>query len=324
MFLEVEDQVMASLKSKYLAARLALLVALAATASPALADDGAWEVAQSIIRLIAGTSKEDVATQTPPGAERITFPAADGELTAELFRPAGAGPFPAVVALHGCSGLYNREGTDLSARHRDWANRLVAAGYVVLFADSFSARGFNEICKIKDRPISPKDRAGDAMAAARWLLTQGFVDPSRVNLMGWSHGAMSVLWAVLPEPGTPSPLFASAVAFYPGCREIARQSDWRPVVPLTLLTGGSDDWTEPGPCRELSHNTSFRFIEYPGAYHDFDAPDTPVHTRRGLSAVRGGVAHVGTNLDARRAAIDVVINTFSNSRLEREPATPKP
>ena len=39
MFLEVEDQVMASLKSKYLAARLALLVVLAATASPALADD---------------------------------------------------------------------------------------------------------------------------------------------------------------------------------------------------------------------------------------------------------------------------------------------
>ncbi|MBI5565769.1 MAG: hypothetical protein HY870_12815, partial [Chloroflexi bacterium] len=42
-----------------------------------------------------------------------------------------------------------------------------------------------------------------------------------------------------------------------------------------------DDWTEPGPCRELAHRAGFRFVEYPGAYHDFDAPNTPLRVTIG-------------------------------------------
>ena len=45
--------------------------------------------------------------------EVVSFPSLDGALTGAtptalrglLLRPSGAGPFPAVVALHGCSGL---------------------------------------------------------------------------------------------------------------------------------------------------------------------------------------------------------------------------
>ena len=134
----------------------------------------------------------------------------------------------------------------------DWAQRFVAAGYAVLFPDSFTARGVREICTSTSRSIFPKDRADDAAAAGEWLGSQPFVDKSRLGLMGWSHGAMSVLWAVRPGFLGAPPRFKTAIAFYPGCRQIARLEDWRPSIPLTVLIGAADDWTRPGPCRELA------------------------------------------------------------------------
>jgi dienelactone hydrolase len=232
-----------------------------------------------------------------------------GAFTALLLRPPGAGPFPAIIALHGCGGLLNREG-ELARRETDWANRLVGAGYVVLFPDSFTARGFRQICTAHDRAIFPRDRAGDVAAATEWLAKQPFVDSKRLGLMGWSHGAMTALWAVRSGFMAGAPQFKTAIAFYPGCREIARLPDWRPRVPLTLLIGGADDWTQPGPCRELAQRAGFKFIEYPGAYHGFDAPKSKVRVRKGLGAVKGGEAHVGTDPVARPAAIKEVMNTL--------------
>ena len=209
--------------------------------------------------------------------------------------------------MHGCGGLYGLDHTSLNSRHEDWAQRFVAAGFAVLFPDSFNSRGYRQICTIKDRPIIPQERAGDAIAAARFLAVQPFVDPQRLNLLGWSHGAMTVLQTIRPGFLPPEPRFKVAIAFYPGCREIAKVPGWRPQVPLTLLIGAADDWTQPGPCRELAATTGFRFVEYPDAYHDFDAPNTPVRVRTGISSVKSGQVHIGTNPAARAAAITEVM-----------------
>ncbi len=235
--------------------------------------------------------------------------ASKGPFTAQLLRPSGAGPFPAIVAMHGCGGLLTSKG-QLRSREMDWAERVVAAGYAVLFPDSFTARGVREICTATSRSIFPKDRADDVAAAAEWLGSQPFVDKSRLGLIGWSLGAMAVLWALRPGFLGAPPRFKTAIAFYPGCRQIARLEDWRPSIPLTLLIGGADDWTRPGPCRELARRTGFRFIEYVGAYHGFDAPESRVRVRRGLGAVKGGEAHVGTDAAARATAIKEVMGTF--------------
>jgi dienelactone hydrolase len=235
--------------------------------------------------------------------------ASKGPFTAQLLRPSGAGPFPAIVAMHGCGGLLNDSGK-LRSRETDWAERLLAAGYVVLFPDSFTARGVREICSATIRSVFPKDRADDIAAAAEWLGAQPFIDKTRLALMGWSHGAMAVLWALRPGFLDAPPRFKTAIAFYPGCRQIARLDDWRPSIPLTVLIGGADDWTRPGPCRELARRTGFRFVEYVGAYHGFDAPTSRVRVRRGLGAVEGGRAHVGTDPAARDAAIKEVMDTL--------------
>jgi dienelactone hydrolase len=260
------------------------------------------EVRGFIVMVAAiGLASRAVALQ----AEHVTIAseiAGKGPFTAELFRPEGPGPFPAVVALHGCGGLFARDGK-LRARETDWAGRLVEDGYLVLFPDSFTARGLKEICTSRSRSIFPRDRADDAAAAAQWLARQPFVDARRLALMGWSHGAMTVLWTVRPGFMREGADFQLAIAFYPGCRQIARDASWRPRLPLTLLVGGADDWTDPGPCRALARRTGFTIIEYPGAYHGFDAPNSPVRLRKGLGAVKGGEAHVGTDPAARAGAI---------------------
>lgn len=263
----------------------------------------------TLAALVAGSRQAQAAE---PETVRITSDLAHmGPFTAVLFRPKGPGPFAAIVALHGCSGLLTGAG-EIRTREADWAERLVAAGYVVLLPDSFTARGMREICSGRDRKIFPDDRAEDAAAAAQWLAQQPFVDRRRLGLMGWSHGAMTVLWTVR-QGFMREAQFKAAIGLYPGCREVAKLADWRPGVPLTLLLGEVDDWTAPGPCKELAEREGFRVVVYPDAYHGFDTPNSPVRVRKGIGSLKKGEAHVGTNDAARQAAIPEVMGIFAKA-----------
>ncbi len=232
-------------------------------------------------------------------------------IRAYLFRPAGDRPAPAIVAMHGCGGLLTKSGKIVS-RERDWAERLVAAGYAVLLPDSFNPRGYREICTQSgpDRIIRPAQRAYDAAAAAAWLAQQPFVDKSRIGLLGWSNGGSTVVASVdgASKSGAAA-YFKVSFAFYPGCRPAAERADYAPRVPLTILIGSSDDWTPPEPCRALAQRHGIRLIEYPGAVHAFDAPNSPRRTRTGvgLSARGDGKVQIGTDPEARAAAITEVM-----------------
>lgn len=259
-----------------------------------------------------------LASQAMAGApERVSFPSNDATatpLTGFLYRPSGAGPFPAVVALHGCNGLLGAGGNP-GKREADWAERLTAAGYAVLFPDSFNPRGVRQVCTVKqaERPVQPRGRSFDAAGAADWLAAQPFIDKHRLALMGWSHGGSTVLWTVRSGAAPRLADFKTAVAFYPGCRVPLERAEWRPRLPLKILIGAVDDWTPPAPCRELAAKHGASYIEYPGAYHAFDTPNAPVRERKGLTftANGSGVAHVGTNQPAREAAIREVMATFA-------------
>ncbi|MBI3436458.1 MAG: prolyl oligopeptidase family serine peptidase, partial [Proteobacteria bacterium] len=118
---------------------------------------------------------------------------AQGETTLHgfLYRPPGAGPFPAVIGLHGCAGLKNSAGIPFS-RFRDWAERLVGAGIAVLYPDSYGSRGLGSQCTTRIRSVrTDKERVADANAARRWLQEQSWARPDRISLLGWSNGAIS-------------------------------------------------------------------------------------------------------------------------------------
>lgn len=71
------------------------------------------------------------AARAAPAPQQVEIPLGSGILHAQLYKPEGAGPFPTVIALHGCGGLGGHADPVLP-RYRDWAERLLKAGNAVL------------------------------------------------------------------------------------------------------------------------------------------------------------------------------------------------
>ena len=246
--------------------------------------------------------------QPPSGFEVVSFASksADGAvITGYLKRPEGRQRSPAVVAMHGCNGLFTAKGA-LTRRDTDWVGRFVGQGYAVLLVDSFNPRGFRDVCRLKadERSVRPFDRARDAAAAVAWLAGNPAIDKDRIALIGWSHGGSTALWAADKRLAFGAAEIKALIAFYPGCRVPAESERWAPRLPLTILIGDADDWTPPEPCRTLAaKHPAIRLIEYPGAVHGFDAPDTKPTTLTGLGLPKNGTAKIGTDPKARAAAI---------------------
>jgi dienelactone hydrolase len=95
-----------------------------------------------------------------------------------LAKPEGAGPFPAVVGLHGCAGMSERT-------KRKLVGELVGWGYVVLLPDSLGTRGIDHDCFKGMLAIA---RISDALGSLAYLAGQTFVDPQRVAAVGFSKG----------------------------------------------------------------------------------------------------------------------------------------
>jgi dienelactone hydrolase len=182
-----------------------------------------------IVALGVGTGSFSASAARP-----VTFPGDGVELAAIVYVPVGKGPFPAVVLMHGCSGLWAGPGRP-TLSYAFWAEHLRSRGFIALLVDSFGPRGEKEICTQRNRRISEsRDRPRDAYSAQRWLAARADVDPQRIHVMGWSNGAMAVLHAVMPDAaGGGQPRFRSAVAFYPGCRNLLDRR-FRSTAPLLI------------------------------------------------------------------------------------------
>jgi dienelactone hydrolase len=201
-------------------------------------------------------------------------PGAPAAIDATLVRPAGAGPFPAVVQLHGCAGL--------EPQSYRWAHWLAERGYVSLVVDSYGPRGVKGDCRTgpDEPPITA--RFDDAMGALRYLQAQPFVRGDRVAAIGWSQGGVYAM-AVINGPSLerakqrgvalPAVGFAASIAFYPGgCKSLI---DEQVIRPLLVLIGGADDWTPAATCQRMADAMAPRgadvsIVVYPGAYHYFD------------------------------------------------------
>ena len=131
--------------------------------------------------------------------------------------------------------------------------------------------------------LARRERVADIMASRQWLLQQPWVAQDRISLIGWANGASALLWAVRPQlaPRKAEPDFRSAVAFYPDCR-ISSGLGWSARVPTLVLIGASDDVSSPAACRQMvdgarGRSALARIVVYPGAVHDFDRANFPLH-----------------------------------------------
>jgi dienelactone hydrolase len=198
--------------------------------------------------------------------ETVARPPAD-LIDGYLIMPNGDGPFPAIVHLHGCSGLPKafKDGTEKGP----WSERLAAWGYVVLVVDSFTTRGIDNTCL-----GGPAPRVADAYGALAYLANLPLVDMSRVGLIGFSAGGIATLSAVGKRDFDlfeDERKFKAAVAFYPSCRP-----DNSFAIPTLILIGDADDWTPASACKAMMSNRRgddpVKLVVYPDAHHGFDAP----------------------------------------------------
>jgi len=226
---------------------------------------------------VQAAALQDVTVPTQTAAGELQLPGI-------LHRPAGDGPFPAVVMLCGCGGVSGPDAAHQSA----WAERLVGWGYVALQVDSFSPRGPGSICD-NTGSVSDDMRAGDAFAAKSYLSTLSFVDANNIAVLGFSHGAWAVMRVIdssyRDKKVTP---FKAAVAFYPYCHPLVD-----PDTPVLTFVGRKDDWSPASLAESLgreyknwSWKPDFSLTVYPNATHGFDD-----------EGLRGGVDFMGHHLE---------------------------
>ena len=236
---------------------------------------------------------------------QVDIPSGHSILHAQLYKPEGQGPFPVVIALHGCGGLAGRS-EPVQPRYRDWAEQLIRDGHAVLLPDSYGSRELGPQCRANEHKVhARRERVEDIMASRQWLVEQPWTARNRISLLGWANGASALLWAVRPQsPSHVEPDFRSAVAFYPDCR-ISSGLGWSARVPTLLLIGGKDDVSSPPACRQMvdgaqGRSALTRIVVYPGAYHDFDRANFPLHAIGGAAdATLPEHGHLGTDAEAR-------------------------
>jgi dienelactone hydrolase len=171
-----------------------------------------------------------------------------------------AGPYPAVVVLHGCSGI--------SSHSAKIADRLGSWGYVALTVDSLGPRGIVSGCGggFLDQPF-------DAYAALSYLSQLDFVDPARVAVLGQSMGGAAVLYAADRDLVAQyfEERFRAAIAYYPGCGIPAALM----TAPSLVLIGEADEASPVERCREMVKHARpdgapVALTVYPGVHHNFD------------------------------------------------------
>jgi dienelactone hydrolase len=225
-----------------------LAIALAALVEP----QAAWPAAaEELVKF---------ASAAPRGSADA---AGGAEIRGYLAKPAGAGPFPAVILLHSCLGL--------PSNRRAIEQGLAAAGYVALFVDDFATRGLRETCMV-DFP----EGLADAFGALAFLARLSYVDPGRIAAVGFSQGADTALKIASSRFASAFALrdslaFKAAAAFYPPC---SNENDAKLAMPTLILVGAADAVTPAADCELVARNQrgEAKLVVYPGAGHCFDDP----------------------------------------------------
>lgn len=217
-----------------------------------------------------------------------------------LTLPAGPGPHPAVILLHGCSGILDNQPM--------WQQFLRDRGYASANVDSFTLRRVSEICTDFTRVRMP-DRVRDAYDALVEMADRPDIDAQRIAVMGFSNGGVATLAALTRAvesqlmPG--SPRFRAGVAVYPDCALTSP----RFYAPILTLIGELDDWTPAAECVTLGQKIApgrpaFTTNVLPKAHHAFDNLNQPYHydgNARNLHKHNG----YGATVEGNRAATEL-------------------
>jgi dienelactone hydrolase len=214
------------------------------------------------------------------------------------YEPAeGKGPFPVAILLHGCSGDLHH----LAA----WGRFLAGHGILTFTIDSLTPRGIGpwqaRLLVCTGLRLQGRERARDLLDVLPFILADSQVDRGRISLIGWSHGAWTLMEFMLDEGADrlirrEGLSLASIILAYPYCglASMIHDKDWTHEIPLMVVTVGHD--------LIVSNRSTFRFIEdlrakgikiahhhIDGAGHGFDVEGNFTYSEAQMKALRAEV-----------------------------------
>jgi dipeptidyl aminopeptidase/acylaminoacyl peptidase len=146
--------------------------------------------------------------------EEVNFKSSDGlKIFGNLYRPAGAGPFPAIVRVHG--GVHGQA----QLRNQDF---FVDNGYVVLDVDYRGSDGHGKDFRNK---LGMGDKElDDILAGAKYLQSLPTIQKEKLAIMGDSRGAF-ITYAVIARSNP----FKVAAAIS-GFTDLTKQYDYEAEI----------------------------------------------------------------------------------------------
>jgi dipeptidyl aminopeptidase/acylaminoacyl peptidase len=181
--------------------------------------------------------------------EVVAFPSGSLTLHGFLYRPSGAGPFPAIVFNHGSEKLpgpmggqaqfYVPHGFVLFVPHRRGQGRSADAGTYIGSIPPSSPAHVEEIVKQSD----------DVIAAVTYVASLAYVDPKRVAVVGCSYGGVESLLAAERGSGITSAIdFAGGAMMWassPALQQRMKTAARAARVPVFFIQAQNDFDTAP-------------------------------------------------------------------------------
>ena len=132
----------------------------------------------------------------------VMIPNGDHEIPATVCLPAGEGPFPAVVMLHGTASTRDEAGNGYKMAAPVLAEKYGLATIRIDFMGNGESTA-DYMGYTFDSAVS------DALAAANYMKGLEVVDGDKIGVMGWSQGGTDALLAAAWQPET----FSSVVTW---------------------------------------------------------------------------------------------------------------
>lgn len=143
-----------------------------------------------------GQSRPQIDPRRMAERDFVRFAARDGlSIPLHVTRPAGKGPWPTVVLVHG--------GPHVRGGHWSWngdAQFLASRGYLVLEPEFRGSTGYGgKLFRAgwKQWGLKSQDDIADA---ARWAIGRGDADPQRLCIAGASYGGYATLMGLIRDP----------------------------------------------------------------------------------------------------------------------------
>ncbi|MFT3973200.1 MAG: dienelactone hydrolase family protein [Amaricoccus sp.] len=233
-------------------------------------------------------------------------------------KPEGPGPFPTALLYSGCDGP--RDSMDR------WSAALVSHGWASIIVDSHTPRGLDDLERWRlvcaGQVLMGSERAGDVLVSLADARRMDFVDPTRLVLLGASHGGWAIMdllaldppaalpfnLSAAPDSGDPLRGLAGVVLLYPYCGEASRANPdgWRRPVPTLLVMAGEDSIVDPADCaaiaaRMAARGSPIESLTLAGADHGFDQQD-----KAALSTLEFDPKATAAAIDAAFAFLDAL------------------